>query len=143
MKKTPIVTGPPPSIYYAASLFRQNPKKVRIPLPVSVFCWRISGSSFGFLTGADRDIAAKELAKQFLTTNQTHQDNEQPHVSFTPYKDTQAFYAAQIIVWSAGNVAGGFHFNSRGRLVSAFTRKETPVESIIRPRGSVFTVARR
>ena len=104
---------------YAYTLWRWNRALIRLAMPIPVWHFRITGSSFGFATVADRDRAQIELRRWCLM-------HPGWFVSFTPYKDTQADIAAQVILWPVPNPAvirpeGGYHFQG-GRPVSSRNR---------------------
>jgi hypothetical protein len=76
---------------YEYRLFRNNPNSVKLPLPVSVFCYRISSTTFGFLSSFDRAEATLQLRK-FATQHGKE-------LTVTYYRDTQGPFASQIILW--------------------------------------------
>ena len=82
-------------ILYVEKQFQRNPKSVRLPLPVSVFCYRITDTSFGFLHHSDRETARGELVK--------FADSRGYNLSFTTYRDVNGPIAAQVILWHRDN----------------------------------------
>lgn len=114
------------TVAYAHDQWRRDPGKVVCPLPVSVFNWRITDSTFGFFSHKDREQAQRELFAQFssATHARLHADGSvtTPCLTFVAYRDTHAVFAAQVIVWLP-NQRGGFHFASSRFLVGSISRK--------------------
>jgi hypothetical protein len=97
-------------ILYVHAQYLRNPKSVRLPLPVSVFCFRVTDTTFGFVSGRDREIAAEELAA-FATTRGYN-------LSVTTFRDVSAPIAAQIILWHQDGRPGGFSIHHGGKIKS-------------------------
>lgn len=93
-------------VQYVHKQFLRNPKSVRLPLPVSVFCYRITDTTFGFLFSKDRAIAAEELADFAASKGY--------NLSVTNYKDTSGPIAAQIILWHQDGTPGGLSIHHGG-----------------------------
>jgi hypothetical protein len=100
-------------VLYVHKQFQRNPKSVRLPLPVSVFCFRVTDSTFGFMSSRDREIAAEELA-DFAAKKGFN-------LSVTTYRDVNAPIAAQIILWYQDGRPGGLSIHHDGVIRDAVT----------------------
>jgi hypothetical protein len=93
-------------IQYVYKQFQRNPKSVRPPLPVSVFCYRITDTTFGFMSSRDRDLARYELGR-FANTKEMN-------LGFTIYRDVNANIAAQVTLWHRDGQPGGLSIHHGG-----------------------------
>jgi hypothetical protein len=93
-------------IQFVHKQFQRTPKSVRLPLPVSVFCYRITDTTFGFLSSRDREVAAEQLADFAAKRGY--------NLSVTQYHDTNGPIAAQIILWHQDGQPGGLSIHHGG-----------------------------
>jgi hypothetical protein len=93
-------------VAYVHKQFQRTPKSVRLPLPVSVFCYRITDTTFGFVSSRDRETAAEELADFAAKRGY--------NLSVTTYRDVNAPIAAQIILWHQDGQSGGLSIHHGG-----------------------------
>jgi hypothetical protein len=106
---------------YEYKLFCSNPKSVKLPLPVSVFCYRITRTTFGFLSAIDRAQATIELRKFAV-------DKGFDHLHVTYYRDTNGPFASQI-----------FLIRKASELVKQMTLKEYR-EAMARPKEICYNI---
>lgn len=101
-------------VFYVHKQFLKNPKSVRLPLPVSVFCYRIADTAFGFLSSRDRDTARTEL--------QAFARSKNKNLGFTTYRDVNGPIAAQIVLWHQDGQPGALAIRHGGVLKDCRSR---------------------
>jgi len=101
-------------VFYVHKQFMRNPKSVRLPLPVSVFCYRITDTSFGFMSSRDRITARTEL--------QVFAQSKGKNLGFTIYRDVNGPIAAQICLWHQDGQPGALAIRHGGVLKDCRSR---------------------